>query len=94
MLGRTLKYQLTDDMKLRIEGCRAQCGQLMVQFDRRVGIDTNLKMVDMESAVDRNCTFRSIHILYNMSTIVIDLGIQQGFKTIKDDQLGAYQLWV
>ena len=90
MLGRTLKYQLTDDMKLRIEGCRLQCVQLMQQFGRRVEIDTNLKVVNIEYAVDRNCTFRSIHILYKIFTIVIDLGIQQGFKTIKDDRLGAY----
>jgi hypothetical protein len=89
MLGRTLKYRLTDDMKLRIEGCRAQCGQLMGQFDRRVEIDTNLKVVNIEYAVDRNCMFHSIYIIYNIFTIFIDLGIQQGFKTIKDDQLGA-----
>jgi hypothetical protein len=30
-----------------------------------------------------------IHI-YKIFTIVIDLGMQQGFETIKDDQLGAY----
>lgn len=66
MLGRTLKYQLTDDMNLRIEGCRAQCGQLMVQFDRRVELDTNRKVVNIknvvekiEDVVDRNCTFHS-----------------------------------
>jgi hypothetical protein len=64
----------------------------MQQFDRRVEIDTNLRVVNIESAVDRNCTFRSIHtILYKIFTIVIDLGIQKGFKTIKDDQLGAYK---
>jgi hypothetical protein len=83
-------------MKLRIVGCRAQCGQLMEQFDRRVEIDTNLKVVNIENvvktiehAVDRNCAFRSIHIRYKIFTIIIVLGIQQGFKTIKDDQLGA-----
>jgi hypothetical protein len=67
MLGRTLKYQLTDNMKLRIEGCRLQCDQLMQQFDRRVEIDTNLKVINIENVVekieyvvDRNCVFRSL----------------------------------
>ena len=59
-----MKYQLSDDMKSRIEKCQAQCGQLMEQFDRRIEIYTNRKVVNIgdvvekiEDAVDRNCMF-------------------------------------
>jgi len=54
-IGRAAKSQLSDAMKSRIAEYKSCCCDLMGKFDRRVGMDTNKKVVRIEEGVDRNC---------------------------------------
>ena len=54
-VGRAVKSQLSDAMKFRIAEYETCCHDLMGKFDRRVGMDTNKKVVRIEEVVDRNC---------------------------------------
>lgn len=41
LIARVAKFQLSDDMKSRIEQCQKICNDLKQKFDRRVNMDTN-----------------------------------------------------
>jgi len=71
LVGRTAKSQLSDAVKSGIVEYETCCHDLMGKFDRRVGMDTNMKVVRIEEGVDRNCRWcieahcrQSIHKCY------------------------------
>jgi hypothetical protein len=71
LVGRTAKSQLSDAVKSGIVEYETRCRDLMGKFDRRVGMDTNMKVVRIEEGVDRNCRWcieahcrQSIHKCY------------------------------
>ena len=64
--GRTLKYQLSDDMISRIQRCQKICNDLTERFDRSVAIGTNMGVENMRQVlktIDDNHLGTSLHLV-------------------------------
>jgi hypothetical protein len=77
-------------MKSRIEQSQTACEDLIAKFDRRVGMDTNKKVMKIEDGMDRNCRWHNECIACRVFMDIVDIGMQHGFKMIKDEQLGTF----
>jgi hypothetical protein len=75
--ARIIKFQISDDMKSRIDQCQQGCKSLMEKFDRRVGIDTNERVKELA----RN----SMYSAHNWCLHFVDY-----LQVIKEDGLSTY----
>lgn len=50
-IRRTIRFQLIDDMKSRIDECKTRRNVLMIKFHGRVGLDTNQQVAKIGDGV-------------------------------------------
>lgn len=103
--GRMVKFQLSDDMKSRIDQCQKSCDALTKKFDRRVGMGVNKQVVKLGSGVKKigydlkEIKFGSMYykitvISYMLLIKIIDSVLQQGLTASQAKDLGTHTFGV
>ncbi|KAF8955682.1 hypothetical protein BDZ97DRAFT_1764582 [Flammula alnicola] len=78
--ARTLKIQISDDLKSRIDESKKSCADLLAKFDRRV-------RKEIKDGVGRVGTWRFLEVSF--WSLRLTVFVENAVTIIKDDQLGA-----
>ncbi|KAF8954322.1 hypothetical protein BDZ97DRAFT_490998 [Flammula alnicola] len=83
--ARTLKIQISDDLKSRIDTSKKSCADLLGKFDRRVAVGSNSQGKEIKDRLGSVGTRRFLEACFSSSCLMVF--VENTVTTIKDDQL-------